>query len=271
MRLLAVIVGADSAAACLDAAVLAARSLGESSIEALNVVVDPEQIAVASEEIDFQRLRARDEGTAQERADAARAAFVAWTAATSDDTPEVAWRSIVGTEEATVKQEAANVDALIVIAREQTMDGGDALHAAIFSTDKPVIIVPAGWRAGAQTGFEHMAVGLSDSDTARHAIEEAAPWLRVAKRVTAIRIGEETDPALGLEALLDEICVRHELHVVPRSSENLGAQLVAEAKAIGAELLVTGAYRHNQIIEWFMGGTTRHILAAADIPLLMAH
>lgn len=116
-----------------------------------------------------------------------------------------------------------------------------------------------------------MAVGLSDSDTARRAIEGAAPWLRTAERVTAVRIGEDSDPALGLEALLAEFCVTHELHVVPRTTENLGAQLVTEAKAIGADLLVTGAYRHNQLIEWFMGGTTRHLLAAADIPLLMAH
>ncbi len=271
MKLLAVIVGADSAAACLDAAVLAAKSLGDASIEALNVVVDPEQIIAASEEIDFQRLREHDEGTAQERADAAHTAFVAWNAGAADDTPKVDWRSIVGPEEAVVKQEAAKADALIVIASEQTMDSGDALHAAIFSTDKPVMIVPAAWRAGARVSFEHMAVGLSDSDTARHAIEGATPWLRAAKHVTAIRIGEENDPALGLEALLDEICISHELHIVPRSGANLGAQLVAEAKAIGAELLVTGAYRHNQMIEWFMGGTTRHLLAAADIPLLMAH
>lgn len=271
MKLIAVIVGADSAAACLDAAVLAAKSLGNATIEAMNVVVDPEQIIAASEEIEFQRLRERDEGTAQERADAAQAAFVAWNAGAGDDTPKVDWRSIVGPEEAVVKQEAAKADALIVIAREQTMDSGDALHAAIFLTDKPVLIVPAAWRAGARMSFEHMAVGLSDSDTARHAIEGATPWLRAAKRVTAIRIGEESDPALGLQALLDEICVTHELHVVPRSDNNLGAQLVAEAKAIGADLLVTGAYRHNQIIEWFMGGTTRHLLAAADIPLLMAH
>ena len=271
MKLLAVIVGADSAAACLDAAVLAAKSLGNASIEALNVVVDPEQIIAASEEIEFQRLRERDEGTAQERAKAAQAAFIAWNAGAGDDTPKVDWRSIVGPEEAVVKQEAAKADALIVIAREQTMDSGDALHAAIFSTDKPVLIVPAAWRARGRMRFEHMAVGLSDSDTARHAIKGATPWLRAAAQVTAIRIGEESDPALGLEAMLDEICVTHELHVVPRDGENLGAQLVTEAKAIGADLLVTGAYRHNQLIEWFMGGTTRHLLAAADIPLLMAH
>ena len=272
MKLLAVIVGADSASACLDAAVLAARSLDDATIEALNVVVDPDRIHASSdEEIEFQRLRVRDEGTAQDRADAAHAAFVAWAAGAGDDTPRVSWRSIVGAEQATVTREAANVDALIVVAREHTMDSGDAVHAAIFSTDKPVLIVPPHWRPGSEAAFDHVAVGLSDSDTARHAIREAAPWLRVARRVTAIRIGEGGDPAVRLEALLDEICVAHELHVVPRQGDNLGAQLVAEAKAIDAGLLVTGAYRHNQLVEWFMGGTTRHLLAAAEIPLLMAH
>jgi hypothetical protein len=160
-------------------------------------------------------MRERDEGTAQERADAAHAAFVAWNAGAGEDTPRVFWRSVVGTEEAVVTSEAANVDALIVVAREQSMDSGDAIHAALFSTDKPVLIVPPHWRPGAVTAFSHMAVGLSDSDTARHAIREAAPWLRVASRVTAIRIGEDGDPALKLEALLDELCVTHELHVVP--------------------------------------------------------
>ena len=271
MKLLAVIVGADSTAACLDAAALAARSLGNASIEALDVVVDPEHLIAASEEIEFQRMRERDEGTAQQRADAARAAFVAWNAGADEGTPKVTWRSIVGAEQAVVEQEAKHADALIVMAREQNLDSGDALHAAFFGTEKPVLIVPASWRANGRTGFSHMAVGLSDSDTARRAIEGAAPWLKAAERVTAIRISEDSDPALGLEALLSEFCVSHELHVVPRSDDNLGAQLVTEAKAIGADLLVTGAYRHNQLIEWFMGGTTRHLLAAADIPLLMAH
>ncbi|WP_245824508.1 universal stress protein [Sphingomonas azotifigens] len=271
MKLLAIIVGADSAPACLDAAAIAATSLGGASVEALNVVVDPEHIVAPSEEIAFQQLRERDEGTAQERADAAHAAFVSWHAEAGEPTPRMEWWSIVGTEEAVVTQEAAKADALIVIARERTMDTADALHAAIFSTDKPALIVPPGWRANGRTRFAHMAVGLSDSDNARHAIEHAAPWLRVAERVTAIHVGKAGDPALQLEALLDSICIRHERRIVPRVGDNLGAQLVAEAKAVEADLLVTGAYRHNQLIEWLLGGTTRHILAAADMPLLMAH
>ncbi|WP_299104131.1 universal stress protein [uncultured Bradyrhizobium sp.] len=271
MKLLAVIVGAESAAACLDAATLAARALGDASVEALNVVVDPEHIIAASEEIDFQRLREHDEGTAQQRADAAQAAFVAWNAGASDDTTKVDWRSIVGTEEEVVAQQAVHADALIIIGRERTMDSGDALHAALFATGKPVLIVPAQWRTGPRTGFAHMVVCLSDSDAARHAITGAEPWLRAAERVTALRIGEQSDPAVSLEAMLEEIGIHPELHVVPRTHDNLGAQLVAEARALGADLLVTGAYRHNEMVEWLLGGTTRHLLAAADLPLLMAH
>ena len=270
MKLLAIIIGAESAAACLDGAAVAARSIEDASIEALNVVVDPENIIAASEEIEFQRLRERDEGTPQQRADAAHTAFVAWNAGAGEDTPRVTWRSIVGREEAVVVEEARAADA-IVFAREKNMDSGDALHAAVFTADKPVFLIPSTWRAGARRTFAHVVVGLSDSDAARRAIEAAAPWLRHAGRVTELRIGAADDPALALESVIDTIGVQAERHVVPRSGNDLGAQLVAEADAIGADLLVTGAYRHNQLVEWLMGGTTRHLLAAADLPLLMVH
>jgi hypothetical protein len=262
---------ADSAPACLDAAVLAAKALGDASIEALNVVVDPDRIHASSDEIQFQRMRERDEGTAQERADAAHAAFVAWNAGAGEDTPRVFWRSVVGTEEAVVTSEAANVDALIVVAREQSMDSGDAIHAALFSTDKPVLIVPPHWRPGAVTAFSHMAVGLSDSDTAPPCDQGGGTMVAGGKpghrdpHRRGWRSGAEARGAARRTVRDARTSCR------PRQGDNLGAQLVAEAKAVGADLLVTGAYRHNQLVEWFMGGTTRHLLAAAEIPLLMAH
>ena len=58
---------------------------------------------------------------------------------------------------------------------------------------------------------------------------------------------------------------------MPRDSETLGDQLVTEAHQLGADLLVMGAYRHNQFIEWLLGGTTRHVLARFDLPLFLAH
>ena len=96
-------------------------------------------------------------------------------------------------------------------------------------------------------------------------------WLRAAERVTAIRIGADDDAGLGMTRLLSELGARPEVHTVAAQGADLGAQIVAEAKTVGADLLVAGAYRHAQMIEWLMGGTTRHLLAAADIPLLMTH
>jgi nucleotide-binding universal stress UspA family protein len=272
MKLLAILVSAKSAPACLDAATQAARSLPHASIKALHVTVDPEHMVAASEEIELQRLRARAEGSAVQRAEATHAAFIAWSVDAGDGAPDVEWKNITGAEEATVCQEAKAADVIVlVLARDVGLDAGDALHAAIFRSGKPVLVVPSGWRGGARASFDHVAVGLDDSEAARHAIEGAGPWLRAARRVTAIRIGQRDEAALGLTHLLSEAGTEPDLHVVPRRGSDLGAQIVAEAKAIGADMLVTGAYRHSQIVEWILGGTTRHILAAADLPLLLAH
>lgn len=203
IKILSVIVGADSTATCLNAAVLAAQSVGDCTIEALNVVVDPGLLVAASEEVDMQRLREHWEGTASERSAACHTAFVAWTAGAAQDAPPVAWRTIVGDEQVVVTQEANNADLLVVIAHERNMDGGDALHAALFDSQKPVLIVPVSWKPQPGQSFSRVAAGLSDSDAARRAIEAATPWLEGATDVTAIRIGDAGDPALKLPLMID--------------------------------------------------------------------
>lgn len=272
MKVLAILVGAESAPACLDAATLAAGAVADPEIEALHVVVDPEQIVAPSEEVQFQRLREQREGTAKQRAAATHAAFIAWMDDARGAAPSIEWRAVTGTEEETVCHEAAVADVLVlVLAPMHNLDSGDALHAAIFGSGKPVLVVPHNWRSGTRTAFAHIAVGLSDSEATQHAIDGAGPWLRAATRVTAIRIGKENETALAWTRLLSELGGSPALHVVAKQGKNLGAQIVAETKSVGADLLVAGAYRHSQVIEWLLGGTTRHLLAAADLPILLCH
>jgi nucleotide-binding universal stress UspA family protein len=272
VKLLAILVGAKSAQACLDAAATAARTLGDSSIEALNIVVDPEHIIAPSEEIEFQRLRERREGNVHERAAATHTAFTLWSAHANGPMPSVEWKSIVGTEEDIVCKEASQADVVIlVLAREHNLDSGDALHAAVYRSRKPVLLVPCDWRSDGKKTFEHILVALSHSDAARRAIGGAGAMLRGATRVSALRVGTKDDLAMELVAQIQQAGIEPEVHVVPRFGKDLGAQIVAEAKSLGADLIVAGAYRHSEMIEWFMGGTTRHMLAAADLPLLLAH
>ncbi len=66
-RLLAVLTDPATVSACLDAAALAAPALPGCQIEALHVDVDPDHIMASPEEIDFQQLREKREGTPAER------------------------------------------------------------------------------------------------------------------------------------------------------------------------------------------------------------
>jgi nucleotide-binding universal stress UspA family protein len=50
-----------------------------------------------------------------------------------------------------------------------------------------------------------------------------------------------------------------------------GEAILDEAAAVGADLIVKGAYTHSRLREVIFGGTTRHILAAASVPVLIAH
>jgi nucleotide-binding universal stress UspA family protein len=51
----------------------------------------------------------------------------------------------------------------------------------------------------------------------------------------------------------------------------IGQALIEEAHRAGADLLVMGAYAHGRLAEVILGGATREVLAAADLPVLMQH
>ena len=55
------------------------------------------------------------------------------------------------------------------------------------------------------------------------------------------------------------------------SDASIGDALLSQASAIGADLLVMGAYGHARWQELVMGGATRTILKSMTVPVLMSH
>ncbi|MBL6942212.1 MAG: universal stress protein, partial [Rhodospirillales bacterium] len=51
----------------------------------------------------------------------------------------------------------------------------------------------------------------------------------------------------------------------------VGEVLLEDCKTIGADLLVMGAYTHSRMRQLILGGVTKHVLANAELPVLMAH
>lgn len=267
MRIVAIITDAASVDACLDAAALAARVDDFAIVDAVHAVVDPEHMVAASEELELQRLREADEGSPAERTRAAHAAFEAWRAKGDADRPCVEWRAEEGSESEVVAREAEMSD-LVAIARGRDMDASDALHACVYSARKPVLWVPADWRSSANK-FRHVAVALNAAPQAEQAVVAALPWLRAAERITSITI-DEGQAGLDFD-LLGTFGLRAEPRRIARNAQKLGEQLAAEAASIGADLLVAGAFRHGEAVEWLLGHTTREMLGACAIPVLAAH
>jgi len=62
-----------------------------------------------------------------------------------------------------------------------------------------------------------------------------------------------------------------ELLSVELEGRSTGEAVLAAAEADGCDLLIKGAFTRNRLRQTIFGGTTRHIMHHADLPLFMAH
>ncbi|MGO9486701.1 MAG: universal stress protein [Rhodomicrobium sp.] len=141
----------------------------------------------------------------------------------------------------------------------------DALHAALFDTSRPVLIVPP--ESKGEFG-RVVAVAWKDDARAPKAVLDAMPILAKAEAVHVLRarVTEAVVPAL-----LREHGIQASAHAVPGHDGPVGAQLLKLAHELGADLLVMGAYAHGEWREALLGGVTRYILDHANLPVLMRH
>jgi nucleotide-binding universal stress UspA family protein len=104
---------------------------------------------------------------------------------------------------------------------------------------------------------------------------DAMPILRLAERVTIVTVegatvagptGEQMARNLKINGIAAE-----PITLKPSSKRNAGDILLAKAEELGCDLIVKGAYTQSRLRQMIFGGTTRHILANARLPVLMAH
>ena len=74
-----------------------------------------------------------------------------------------------------------------------------------------------------------------------------------------------------MPAILAEHDVNAELHIIPIGAGAFGATLLGKAHELGADMLMMGAYEHNPLREFLLGGVTRYMLDHTDLPVLMRH
>jgi nucleotide-binding universal stress UspA family protein len=189
-----------------------------------------------------------------------------WAARRQAPGIRIDWLDIEGDPAQVITDHGRRADA-IVIARPAAQAHERihrTLHAALFATGCKVLVVPETHRG--RIG-QVVAIAWKDDERAGKAVRDTLPILGQAKEVHVLCAGS---PATWPRVLQDH-GIPAVLHDVPDGPAPVAARLLDAAHRVGADLLVMGAFAHGEWRERLFGGVTRHMLAHADMPLLMRH
>ncbi|HEY2136969.1 MAG TPA: universal stress protein [Xanthobacteraceae bacterium] len=145
------------------------------------------------------------------------------------------------------------------------------LEAALFDSGRPVLIVPPN---APQSLGRNVLVAWNRSTEQARTNAFAMGLLRLAEQVTVLTVEGGTTPGpSGEEAALNlrRNGVKATALTVKPGTRSTGEAILDHAARLGCDLLVKGAYTQSRLRQLMFGGATRHILANANLPVLMAH
>ncbi|WP_297366755.1 universal stress protein [Acidocella sp.] len=266
---LALLTRPEAAPAVLAAAAHLAELAGGARIEALVCRTPPLATILVTEDVLTSEQEREIRAQENARAAALHEIFADW-AARQPGPPPPRWLNEEGAAAALVKHWGERADYIVASPppAHATRPEYDTLHAALFDCARPVLLMPP--HASATFG-KTIAVAWRDDKFTLHAVMAA---LRIAPKSADIHVlmGQRDGvPRPQIPDVLREHGVpvtRHELAVEPAP---FGAQLLAKAHEVNADLLVMGAFVHNAWRNLLFGGVTRYMLAHADLPVLMRH
>jgi nucleotide-binding universal stress UspA family protein len=147
----------------------------------------------------------------------------------------------------------------------------------LFVTGRPVLFVPS--EHSYKTLGRHIVVAWNSSRPAARSLNDALPIIERADRTTIVMTNPsdfiDTHEGPPGEQLADHL-TRHGATVDIMRIQNIahGAiadRLQAEARALGADLMVAGAFGHPRLWEKMLGGVTHDLIARMRLPIFMSH
>jgi nucleotide-binding universal stress UspA family protein len=188
--------------------------------------------------------------------------------------PSARWSELTGRRDEMIARRA-RVSDLTVLTRPHEQGAPElnaVLEATLFGAGRPLLIVPPG---GARELGRTIAIAWNGGTEAARAVGCALPFLEgagAAHCLTAQTRRTHADVAVDLAEYLEWRGIACERHAVAaEEGEAVGAALLRIAGKIGADLLVMGGYGRTRLSELVLGGVTRHVLAEAELPLLISH
>ncbi len=146
-----------------------------------------------------------------------------------------------------------------------------ALETALFESGRPLLIAPP---QTPQVLGDNVLIAWNCSTETARTVAFAMPILTQAKRITVLQVHQGTVPGPSAAELAHNL-QRHGLAVEWRDAHpgehSVGAAILNEARSVGADLIIKGAYTQSRLRQMIFGGATSHILAEAELPVIAAN
>jgi nucleotide-binding universal stress UspA family protein len=156
---------------------------------------------------------------------------------------------------------------------ETAQDSRPILSAALFTSGRPVFVVPPSHQGPAR--LDQAMVCWDGGAQAARALADSLPLLARAKKVEVVCVTGESESRKNLKGFdITRHLARHRIEATLRElpdAQGAGAAILAHAQETGADYLVMGGYGHWRLGELIFGGATRTLLAATPKPVFMAH
>ncbi len=190
---------------------------------------------------------------------------------------EAAWKVIprFTTQDAAVH--AGGGDLAVIERSEATGRLGDncgLLDALILASGRPILVLPPCWPA---SRFRRVVVAWNATREAARAVANALPLLLDADAAMVLGLGaaaasaRDEDPGADVARQLAGLGLNVELRRLPPTGGNVGRLILDQAGALGADLLVMGAYSRPRVVDQEFAGATGTVLREAGLPVLMSH
>lgn len=194
----------------------------------------------------------------------ARAAGIAFTAASTTETPALL--------SATAALHARYYDLSLIGWEKDNPTSRATVESVVFGSGRPALLLP---EQVEPQPFDHIAIAWDGSRVAARALADAHPFMAKASRVSVLTVVDEKDLSRDAGERLAEVLAARgfEAAAVPLHAKGrpIAAMLQQSAVERGCALLVMGAFGHSRMRDFILGGATEGILDDPALPVLLSH
>ena len=199
--------------------------------------------------------------------------------ATGSRAGSIEWRSALDFPVRFVLQEARCADIVVSGGHSPALSDAFALASPkdlVMQMGRPLLLVPD---AVNRLDLRSVLVGWKDTPEARRAVADSIPLLRTAQEVTVAEIPENGASRSAAASRVRDVVAwlsRHGIAAAERVPDrahdtSAAAQFDDIAAAVGAGLIVAGAYGHSRFRELVLGGMTQHLMTQPSRCVLLSH